>query len=173
MANDWTICGRCYNEFPKRPGKGRPRLYCDACRDTKHDAAHDKFRRATIAAAYGTPCVRCGEDLTYGNPLGEPELDHADDGIGYLGYSHRHCNRSAGATKGNLTPSPAKAAQQARWASTHPPSRSPSPSRPPTGPRTPTATPSATRPPMPDDGFWAWCEVPGFVGWQPISREWK
>jgi hypothetical protein len=30
------------------------------------------------------------------------QLDHADDGSGrYLGYSHRHCNASAGASRGN------------------------------------------------------------------------
>jgi len=29
------------------------------------------------------------------------DLDHTDDGLGYLGPAHRTCNRSKGARKGN------------------------------------------------------------------------
>jgi hypothetical protein len=114
---NYSECVTCGAVFTKRAGAGRPRKHCDACRDTKHDAAHDKVRRQTIAGAYGTACARCGEDMTVGHALGEPELDHDDDNPGrYLGYSHSHCNRSAGAKKGNANPSPKQLAQRQRWA---------------------------------------------------------
>jgi hypothetical protein len=151
---DYGECARCGAAFPRRPGKGRPRKYCDL-HGRRYDGAHDQLRRETVAAAYGTPCVRCGEEMTPGHRLGLPELDHRDDGLGYLGYSHSSCNRSAGARKGNASPSPAQVAQRGRWAASHPLS----------------PTPSASRPPKPDDGTWAWCDAGG-AGWVRVSREW-
>jgi hypothetical protein len=46
----------------------------------------------------GRPCCRCGRPILPGEAV---DLDHNDDGVGYLGWSHSHCNRSAGAVKGN------------------------------------------------------------------------
>src|SRR5262245_60679877 len=51
----------------------------------------------------GKPCVRCGRPLRRGDAV---DLDHRDDGRGYLGLAHAHCNRSAGATRGNQLRSP-------------------------------------------------------------------
>jgi hypothetical protein len=53
------------------------------------------------------PCARCGHEL---GPMGKHlHYDHADDGIGYLGFSHgtpcpvcgEKCNLQAGAVKGS------------------------------------------------------------------------
>ncbi|GHD04243.1 hypothetical protein GCM10010313_20300 [Streptomyces violarus] len=186
---DFGECARCGAAFPQRPGKGRPRKYCDLHRrNRKYGSRHEALRRATIAQAYGKPCCRCGNELTPGNVLGEPELDHTDDDDGqYLGYSHSRCNRSAGARKGNATPSPAQAAQRARWASTHPPTRSATPDPTPSRPPTRTATPAPSQPatayepaPLPgapsqrvDDAgrVWEWSDRLG--RWKVIlSRRW-
>lgn len=59
---------------------------------------HARIRKARLASAYGTPCARCGEVMVEGEPL---DLDHNDDRDGYRGFSHRRCNRAAGARKGN------------------------------------------------------------------------
>jgi hypothetical protein len=60
---------------------------------------HQRVRAATISQAIGRLCVRCGRVLLEGQAV---QLDHADDGSGeYLGYSHRSCNASAGASRGN------------------------------------------------------------------------
>jgi hypothetical protein len=51
-------------------------------------------------AAGGVTCARpdCGRPIVPGMLW---DLDHTDDRSGYLGPSHRHCNRKAGAVKGN------------------------------------------------------------------------
>jgi hypothetical protein len=59
---------------------------------------HRALRRAMLPGAWGTPCARCGRLMLYGEAL---DLDHRDDGAGYLGMSHRSCNSAAGARKGN------------------------------------------------------------------------
>jgi hypothetical protein len=46
----------------------------------------------------GYPCQRCHQPIRAGELW---ELDHTDDRTGYLGASHRSCNRRAGAAKGN------------------------------------------------------------------------
>jgi hypothetical protein len=46
----------------------------------------------------GKLCVRCGLPMLEGQPV---QLDHADNGQGYVGYSHRSCNARAGAINGN------------------------------------------------------------------------
>jgi hypothetical protein len=51
-----------------------------------------------VDEAIGRLCVRCGEQLLANQAV---QLDHRDDGNGYLGYSHRSCNARAGAVAGN------------------------------------------------------------------------
>ena len=90
-------CQTCGARFWQ--GQGRPAKRCKACRGsdaTRYDRAHHRVREQTIASAYGSPCVRCGEVMYPGQPL---DLDHDELG-GYLGYAHASCNRSAGAMKG-------------------------------------------------------------------------
>lgn len=58
--------------------------------------AHQQHRKRTRPHAYGTPCSRCRKTMHHGQLI---ELDHNDDGNGYRGYSHRSCNRRAGALK--------------------------------------------------------------------------
>ncbi|UVS81829.1 hypothetical protein [Actinokineospora sp. UTMC 2448] len=65
---------------------------------------HQQYRAAHRDAAYGQPCSRCRQVM---DRDGEPiELDHWDDRPGYRGFSHRSCNRRAGALKrmGRLPP---------------------------------------------------------------------
>ena len=64
----------------------------------RYGAEHRAIRRALLASAAGTPCVRCGVPLRAGDDV---DLDHRDDGRGYLGMAHAACNRAAGARKGN------------------------------------------------------------------------
>lgn len=45
------------------------------------------------------PCTRCGKQVAPGSLW---DLDHADDGVTYLGPAHRGCNRGAGARKRNV-----------------------------------------------------------------------
>jgi hypothetical protein len=88
-------CGRAFFQ-----GRGRPARRCPACRDEdRYGPAHVAMRAATVAQAVGQLCVRCGLPMLPGQ---EVQLDHADDGSGrYLGYSHKRCNLSAGASRGN------------------------------------------------------------------------
>ena len=55
-----------------------------------HRRPRDEVRRAV--ARGGVLCARCGEPIVPGTPV---DLDHADDGSGYLGATHRRCNRGA------------------------------------------------------------------------------
>lgn len=66
--------------------------------DRGYGADHQRLRAATIDQAYGQPCTRCGQPMVKGQPL---DLDHDDDRSGYRGFSHRSCNRQAGAIKRN------------------------------------------------------------------------
>lgn len=59
---------------------------------------HQQIRARTKPHAYGKPCTRCGNTLTR-DPDDPIELDHDDEGRGYRGWSHRSCNRRAGALK--------------------------------------------------------------------------
>lgn len=90
-------CERCGE--PYATGRGRPSPRCPKCRSTLYGANHQHVRAATIADAVGGNCTRCGGPLLEGQLL---DLDHRDDLTGYAGYAHAGCNRSAGATKGNL-----------------------------------------------------------------------
>ena len=54
---------------------------------------HKQLRRAwkrEVDAGTGT-CARCGHPVERGEPW---DLDHEDDRSGYLGPSHRACNRA-------------------------------------------------------------------------------
>ena len=66
----------------------------------KHPSAkdrrrHDHLRKrwARQVAAGGVCCARCGLPI---GPEDAFDLDHTQDRSGYLGVSHRYCNRSAG-----------------------------------------------------------------------------
>jgi hypothetical protein len=52
-------------------------------------------RQVAAGVAY---CSRCGGWIPPGTPF---DLDHSDDRNGYLGASHRYCNRSSGARRAN------------------------------------------------------------------------
>lgn len=57
---------------------------------------HKTLRKRALAALKsnpGQPCPRCGWPMW---PSQQLDLDHTDDRSGYLGLSHRSCNRRAG-----------------------------------------------------------------------------
>jgi hypothetical protein len=64
-----------------------------------YGAAHRTVRAqvARLVAAGGARCARCGLPIVPGTPW---DLDHAAGKNGYLGPSHRRCNRQAGAKIG-------------------------------------------------------------------------
>ena len=62
-------------------------------------AAHKRARKLTLADLArrpGQPCARCGLPMY---PTQLLDLDHTDDRAGYLGLSHRACNRRDGQRK--------------------------------------------------------------------------
>lgn len=65
----------------------------------RYRGAHRAVRRAGLPYAYGQLCCRCGEPMLAGQEL---DLDHRDDGVGYRGFAHAVCNRSAGGKLGAL-----------------------------------------------------------------------
>lgn len=91
--------------------------HCDACRRAKdkargtrqergYDRAHELTREALLPAAYGTPCIYCGNRMWPHEAL---VLDHTADRTGYRGIVHadyRDCpaggNAAEGARRGNL-----------------------------------------------------------------------
>jgi hypothetical protein len=90
-------CENCGRGFWQ--GQGRPAKRCPPCRgEDRYGAEHRATRAATIDQAVGQLCARCQTTILEGQPV---DLDHADNGQGYLGYSHRSCNASAGASRGN------------------------------------------------------------------------
>lgn len=57
----------------------------------RYGRRHHELRLRLLPQFVGKPCARCGK------PMRDParmDLDHRDDGIGYIGFSHRACNRS-------------------------------------------------------------------------------
>ena len=60
-----------------------------------YGSTHQQLRRAwaRIVAAGQATCPRCGRRILPTEPC---DLDHRDDRRGYLGASHRACNRRAG-----------------------------------------------------------------------------
>jgi hypothetical protein len=73
----------------------RPRSKRKPYSAARYGAAHRALRArlAPVVAQGSTPCARCGEVI---GPGEEWQLDHRDDGKGWLGPSHRRCNASAG-----------------------------------------------------------------------------
>lgn len=75
---------------------------------------HQKTRAAAIARfQQGDACARCGGPM-YGDPK-DLDMDHTEDRRGYRGLAHRHCNRTAGARKGNRTRRARTAARSRNW----------------------------------------------------------
>lgn len=76
-------------------------------RGTKYGSQHQTARKQWAAKHQPWhPCARCGHPL---GPMGPHlHLDHADDGLGYRGFSHgtacptcgKKCNIHAGSRKG-------------------------------------------------------------------------
>jgi hypothetical protein len=76
----------------------RPRRSSAASADAStgpHKTLRKKLIRA-LAQRPGQPCARCGQPMYVSQLL---DLDHTDDRTGYLGLSHRSCNRRAGQVK--------------------------------------------------------------------------
>lgn len=72
-----------------------PRTYAPKLTTTQrgYGHKHQKARRAYVEAfRSGDPCARCGDPMVGDASLFD--LDHTDDRTGYLGLSHRECNRS-------------------------------------------------------------------------------
>ena len=87
-------CETCGTSFWQR--QGRPARFCPDHR--RYGAEHRALRESTKDSSYGTACARCGQELEPGQEI---HLDHADDGRGWIGWSHGSCNVSAGAAHGN------------------------------------------------------------------------
>lgn len=68
-----------------------------AAKARRYDHAH-RTARAEWAGRLPRPCTVCGRPVTAAMAW---DLDHTDDGAGYLGPAHATCNRSKGARKGN------------------------------------------------------------------------
>jgi len=64
-----------------------------------YGARHRRMRQiVAIEVAHGVvSCARCGKLI---RPDDLFDLDHSDDRSGYLGASHRKCNRSVAGKKG-------------------------------------------------------------------------
>jgi hypothetical protein len=70
-----------------------------ATRGQSNTGPHKTLRRrllADLARRPGQPCARCGQPMYQTQLL---DLDHTDDRLGYLGLSHRACNRRDGQRK--------------------------------------------------------------------------
>jgi hypothetical protein len=92
------VCGRRFV-----PRTGQHKWCTPVCRErartqtrlrspARYGHAHKKLRKAVAVqvAAGGVACSRCGGVSRFGDPW---DLDHADNGNGYLGPSHARCNR--------------------------------------------------------------------------------
>jgi hypothetical protein len=62
----------------------------------KWSGQHRRLSEKLRARAIGQLCHFCGLPMLPGQPL---DLDHAPDGRGYRGVTHRHCNRADGGRK--------------------------------------------------------------------------
>jgi hypothetical protein len=119
-------CESCGQAFWQ--GRGRPAKRCPPCRGgDRYGTAHRALRAATVAQAVGQPCARCRRTIQAGEAV---DLDHADDGDGYIGYSHRRCNSSAGASRGNRLRAAAYRAVKAGLTTGAPPAKAEPPPSP-------------------------------------------
>jgi hypothetical protein len=77
----------------RRLATGRSTARSRAFEARRYDARHKRLRIiwAEIVARGFTACARCGETIKRGEDW---DLDHTDDGKGYLGPSHSRCNRA-------------------------------------------------------------------------------
>ena len=68
-----------------------------------HRSGHRRLRAGwrPIVARGGVLCARCGLPIIPSEPF---DLDHADDGRGYLGDSHRRCNRATAGRRAKPEP---------------------------------------------------------------------
>lgn len=64
----------------------------------RYGRRHHEMRLRLLPAAIGTPCSRCGKPMLADEAL---DLDHNDEGTGYLGFSHASCNRREGGFNSN------------------------------------------------------------------------
>jgi hypothetical protein len=87
--------------MPPEPKRRRKRTRKDRARDrrrvrlaNKYDAHHRALRKRLepFVASGQAICARCKEPIRRGERW---DLDHRDDGQGYLGPSHATCNRQA------------------------------------------------------------------------------
>lgn len=69
-----------------------------ASRGYGHAHRAERAKWAPKVKRGGVPCARCGQAIEPDEPW---DLDHQDDRQGYLGPSHRDCNRADGARKRN------------------------------------------------------------------------
>lgn len=87
----------------RQPRNGQHRFCTTVCRErakattlgkpARYGYAHQKLRKElapTVAAGLAV-CARCGEPIHPDEPW---DLDHADDGVTYLGVSHAAHNRA-------------------------------------------------------------------------------
>lgn len=63
---------------------------------TRHQAERKHW--TPLVEAGVLDCVRCGYSILPGSRW---HLDHADDGVSYLGPAHARCNLKAAARRGN------------------------------------------------------------------------
>jgi hypothetical protein len=55
----------------------------------RYAGPHQAMRRRMMPYAVGSRRVRCGRVILRGQDV---DLDHTDNGVGYLGWSHASCN---------------------------------------------------------------------------------
>jgi hypothetical protein len=92
-------CGRTFyrktgtHKFCTTACREHHRALDDPARRQRYSSPHQRLRAlVAVAVEQGrASCARCGLPIAPGEPF---DLDHADDGNGYLGPSHARCNRA-------------------------------------------------------------------------------
>lgn len=83
-------CDRCGK---KRRNSTNPAPKLATTTQRGYGSEHRKARAAAVEVFRpGDACARCGEPML--DPVEMLDLDHTDDRAGYLGLSHRSCNRA-------------------------------------------------------------------------------
>lgn len=86
----FTYCRPCGIEVRRSRGDKRERV--PPSTERGYGGAHKTTRKRYIAAHKpGDPCARCGDPMW--DDVRLLDLDHNDERTGYLGLSHRACNR--------------------------------------------------------------------------------